>query len=854
MTRPIALARGLPVGLLLAVTAALLAAALYALSPGRFNLGTPADTRFSFGFYNVEQFPGIDFRWSGPQARLLLHGAGSGPLLLSTRLSGDLLARQSDPTLHLERDGRVFGQFAVAEGWREYQILLPPGAAANAAGVAQPLNLVSATTRPGSHDLRDLGVAVDWVAVRPVAAPQRLGDALARAALLTWGLAALAGLFWRFDQALLPGRRRRAGWRVAGVVAVPALLLVGWAWSNPYMLAWALPPLPWTLGLLTLLLLAGALLERLAAAQPPRALLLWGGLAVLTLALLLLHRQFAVGAGIALALGGLLLCNALDRQPAPQWALPADPPGLTERRALLWLGVIVLVALGMRLYRLEDLPFGMWRDEARHGLVALDIAENPGYRPIYIAENRVNMPALGLYPFALALDLWGARLWTMRLVTGVAGALTVVPLYALVYRLFERRSLALLAAALLAVSSWHISISRFSFPTVFDPLLGLTGLWLLLAGLGPLARGAAPTDRPLRRLGACLLAGVCLGLAVQTYHTGRVVPVVAGVMALLLLLRAWRAWQAWLAAMVALGLGFGLVLLPLARYALDQPAAFNDRVGAVFLLNADALRGRAPLEALDDTLRRHLLMFHVEGDLNGRHHAPGWPMLDLATGLGFLVGCVALLRRWRDWRSLWLLAALAGGLLPSALAVDAPHAMRSFGAVAFACVIAALGWAAIGRWLVESGGPVAVGRRVAGGAGVALCALGLNAWLYFGVMPNDPEVWRSFYPIQTRLGVYLREMADTKGTAYLDQVYVPRGLLNDPVFAYLTHGIALQSYTPADLSRPAAPEALFVTPAPFIQREVQLLAAYLGPTPIPIVRGPAFPDGSAVTFEVYQHR
>src|SRR6185369_15249924 len=105
--------------------------------------------------------------------------------------------------------------------------------------------------------------------------------------------------------------------------------------------------------------------------------------------------------------------------------------------------------------------------------------QDDSYRPIYIADNRVNMPALGLYPFALAIKLWGVHPWSMRPVTALAGALTVFPLYGLVARLTRRRGVALLAAAFLAVSSWHITISRFSFPTIFDPLFALTGCWLL---------------------------------------------------------------------------------------------------------------------------------------------------------------------------------------------------------------------------------------------------------------------------------------------------------------------------------------------------------------------------------------
>ena len=156
------------------------------------------------------------------------------------------------------------------------------------------------------------------------------------------------------------------------------------------------------------------------------------------------------------------------------------------------LAILLVAALGLRFYRLGDLPYGLWRDEGRHGLVALQMLADPGYRPAYIA-NRVDLPGMGLLPFTLPLRVWGIEIWSLRTITALAGALTILPLYGLTRRLFGRSTLALLAAGLLAVSSWSITISRFSFPTIFDPLLQVTGLWLLLVGLQWLTNDRRPT-------------------------------------------------------------------------------------------------------------------------------------------------------------------------------------------------------------------------------------------------------------------------------------------------------------------------------------------------------------------------
>ena len=557
------------------------------------------------------------------------------------------------------------------------------------------------------------------------------------------------------------------------------------------------------------------------------------------------------------------------------------------------LGVIFLLALGLRLFRIDELPFGLWRDEARHGLIALRIAEDPAYRPVYVLDERVQLPGLGLYPFALVLKLFGVHLWTMRVVTALAGALTVLPLYAVTARLTGRPGVGLLAALLLAVSSWHISISRFSFPTIYEPLLSLTVWWLVLKALAPqtadggrrtadggrwtvdsapspVLPGTAsrllslPAPSTVHRLPSLLsyglLTGILLGVVAQTYHIGRITPLTAGWLALLLLARAPGAWRGWLLWAGAAALGLGLTLAPLLGYALARPADFNDRVGAVFLLSVDALKARAPLAALDENLGRYLLMFTVAGDANGRHHAPYRPMLDILSGLGLLLGLAAVLRRLGDWRARFLLGAVCVGLLPGLLAVDAPHAMRSFGALAPVCIIAALGLAELWRMQQKYRRPTTDDQQAArpllalvrglSSVIVFVGLVGLNAGLYFGVMPGDPRVFGGFYPVQSQMGIYVAQ-ADPAG-----RIYVPEGVRGHPSFLFLAAGRPVETFSGgpelpvSEFSAPPMPGDRFLLSGYFAEQEAAALAAALGPMPAPSTTGPPFPDGRGPTYYV----
>jgi hypothetical protein len=567
---------------LLALVTLLLWLSLRVAPPLVLDVGTPGDARFLSGFYLPEQGSGRSFRWSGPEARLVLHGASSGPLVLSLQLNAERLALQTDPSLYLTSAELVVAQFAVYDGWRNYHVLLPPTSLATPVGQARPLELRTAITTPGQTpddlDLRALGVPIAELALS--ALPPGQQASLARALWLSWLLASLGATWACFESWLRPAWRATRWIRTSLLIALGGSILLVWAWRDPYGLAWALPPLPWMLGTATLLLGSLAVGQRrssrsspervepttsigqpvvpgslarqqesgnaparqrgyghpeqiiaqptastgdLGSPSPPVSLsrirergnstrlavpvpavagtnwlarpgALLSGLALLALAggLLATQRPLAVAVGIALALAALLLLSAGPHGLGVHvWT--TDEPDFTPRRALLLLGLIFLLALGLRFFRLDELPFGLWRDEARHGLFAQRIRDYAGYRPIYIASERVNMPALGLYPFAVALQLWGEQLWSMRIISGLAGALTVLPLYALVTMLSGRRTVGLLAALLLAASSWQISVSRLAFPTVFDPLLTLSGLALLLWAMG--GRGQGTGDR-----------------------------------------------------------------------------------------------------------------------------------------------------------------------------------------------------------------------------------------------------------------------------------------------------------------------------------------------------------------------
>ena len=571
----------------------------------------------------------------------------------------------------------------------------------------------------------------------------------------------------------------------------------------PLLASIALQPLVWRHDLARWSAQALDFAQRRWGLQPP--LLALAALPCLAIAQALLSaKQYPL---VALALGAVGLVLALaailgrggsaptavgSRRPsgvaivppsAPDAGRVGDPPLQVmdtdqspvaggRRTELAILAAILILAAVARFWQLADIPFGLWRDEARHALVALRILNEPDYRPVY--EPGISLP--GLYPLLIAgvFRLFGDSIASLRGLTAAAGVAAVAALWLVVRQLWGPR-VALVAALLTAVGSWRVSIDRLAFATALTTLCTLGAFAAFLGGVAAVRAGR-------RGLPQFAAAGLFGGLAIYGYYPGRfALPVLAGA-ALVLIIRERgtflrRAWPGLLLVLVVAA----LTLVPLGQYAITQPDNFFKRTEQVFLLGDRAIEGLTKLEAVERNLLRHVVMFNWEGDPNARHHAPRWPLLDAVTALCFALGlALALAAALRfDFAALFALGWMAALLAPSIVSVDAPSAVRAQDAAPAAYLLAALGLVALWDRLAARDAPGWL-RRVAPvivTAGLAL-AVGINLWLYFVRLPGDPRVLGKFqYVGETRAGlaVAAAHERDPALVAYAPKVFLTGG-------------------------------------------------------------------------------
>jgi len=375
--------------------------------------------------------------------------------------------------------------------------------------------------------------------------------------------------------------------------------------------------------------------------------------------------------------------------------------------ATLWSGngivvLLLLLGAGLRLVGWGDVPPGLYHDEAYNGLDALKVLQ--GHFPLYFAANNGREP-LFLYLIAASVGVLGRSPLAVRLPSFFVGFLTLAATYDLTRVLFNRR-VARWALAVLAVTFWHIHLSRMGFRAVLLPLF--TALFLAQA-----VRGVKTG-----RIRHWIAAGTLYGGMWYTYMAARFTPVALCAVLVYILLTRRRAALVHARGALVFCAAALLVLLPLGVYTLQNPEIVLARTGQVTIFSPEIHQGH-----FWATLARHTwntaAMFFIQGDRIWRHNLAWRPVWDPALGLACVIGIgVALGGRFRARARnrqagtrghalplvlivLWT-AAMA---LPTLLAEDAPHFLRGVGVLPTVVLFPALGLA----W-IESRGISAVSQ------------------------------------------------------------------------------------------------------------------------------------------------
>jgi 4-amino-4-deoxy-L-arabinose transferase-like glycosyltransferase len=454
------------------------------------------------------------------------------------------------------------------------------------------------------------------------------------------------------------------------------------------------------------------------------------------------------------------------------------PESRVDSRVFNWIAILLIAATAilLRVYALDRLPPGLFGDEAVEGLDALDVLA--GNFAIWFHAHLGREP-LFVYLVALSYRAFGITPLATRLPAIVAGLITL-PATFLLAREWGRNAfdatgqsqrvirITFLTTALLAISFWHIQMTRDAHRDTLLPLVEALGYWLLWRALRT------------HDWKTYVASGAVLGLAIYTYSPGRFVGIFVALFIVVELVIqrltesqppsvAVNRWPKY--GLVAAAFAAFVVMLPLGLYFAQNPVQFSRRFESVSVFDADS-----PPVALATSVAGNLAQFVVPGaGYQSKHYnLPGKPVFDLLIAPWFLVGLAIAIARRRQSAYRFLLLWFAVMMMPAFLTVDMiPKGVRALGVVPGVFVFPALAMEEALDWAQK--GKRFWGRGVAAVLiGVSLAAsAGWTAFDFFGNWANMPELSLAFDADMVEVSQFIQQQSQDHAIYISSEVYRP---------------------------------------------------------------------------------
>lgn len=337
--------------------------------------------------------------------------------------------------------------------------------------------------------------------------------------------------------------------------------------------------------------------------------------------------------------------------------------------------LIAILAILLRLYKLDQVPLGFTGDEAWLGLDGQEILKR-GWIGIYIPGHAWGYNAFHAYLVAPLVKLLGPGVFSVRLATAIPGILGLIAFYFL-SKIFFSSGISLIITGFLAISRWHIHFSRIAFPgIILVPLFSTLSVLFLQKGIIE------------KKYLSFALVGLFLGLGINSYHYFNFTFLAILLFLTIQLLIQKNFLRDFWKNLALMFLILLVTVLPYGFYIIKNPSIIRGKWEHVSVFVSQNMPGSyrnnvsiSKLELITGQVKKTLGLFFVHGDPDALNGPPGVVILELPLAAISLLGLILLLTRLGKSKNLlvllWFVAALTVGIFTA----DAPNSKRIIDAV-----------------------------------------------------------------------------------------------------------------------------------------------------------------------------
>jgi len=155
------------------------------------------------------------------------------------------------------------------------------------------------------------------------------------------------------------------------------------------------------------------------------------------------------------------------------------------KKSLFFLILVVVLAAGLRLWQLGQVPVSMSDDEVRVAENAYSLSRTGkdikgNLLPLAFEVDNYAFNPTPIYIASVFVKIFDLSMFSVRLPYALAALISILLLYGIALELTKNKAISILSSLVLALSVWHIQMSRIAYEGGFALFFYLLGIFIFL--------------------------------------------------------------------------------------------------------------------------------------------------------------------------------------------------------------------------------------------------------------------------------------------------------------------------------------------------------------------------------------